>query len=144
MFKPEASPIGPRLTALREATNGAAHVFEGSGGIMLVDSYRRGIVGTMPGADLIRALVPLWQALEAGDEKRVNEISEPLTLVVAMQGALDTFLAVEKHLLVKQGVFRNAVVRGPVSFVMDDETRAEVDRRFDRLMAAVAVEEASR
>ncbi len=56
MFKPEAAPIGPRLTEMLEATGGKASVFEGSGGIALVDSYRRGIVGTMPGADLIDAI----------------------------------------------------------------------------------------
>src|SRR5581483_4157937 len=52
LFKPEATPIGPRLTALRDRTKGQARIFEGTGGISLVDSFRRGIVGTMPGADL--------------------------------------------------------------------------------------------
>ena len=51
-FKPEATPIGPRLSALRDATAGKARVFEGTGGMALVDSFRRGIVGTIPGADL--------------------------------------------------------------------------------------------
>src|SRR4051812_27625997 len=68
MFKPEATPIGPRLSALRDATGGRAAVFEGTGGIALIDSYRRGVVGTMPGADLIRPLVALWKALVAGDD----------------------------------------------------------------------------
>lgn len=137
LFKPEADPIGPRLTALRAATDGQACVFEGSAGLMLVDSYRRGITGTMPGADLIEAVVALWRALEAGDWARAYAISDPLTSLVTLQGSMDTFLAVEKHLLVRQGVFENEVIRGPVAYVMDDETRAEVDRRFDRLCEAL-------
>ncbi|MFW6060833.1 MAG: dihydrodipicolinate synthase family protein [Phycisphaeraceae bacterium] len=137
MFKPEAEPIGPRLTALREATQGEARVFEGSAGIALMDTYRRGVTGTMPGADVIQALIALWRALESGDERRAYDISDRLTSLVTLQGSLDTFLAVEKHLLVRQGIFRNTIVRGPVGFVMDDETRAEVDRRYDRLMEAV-------
>ena len=68
MFKPEAVPIGPRLSELHAATGGRARVFEGTGGIALVDSFRRGIVGTMPGADLIDAIVALWRALTRGDE----------------------------------------------------------------------------
>ena len=36
-FKPEAVPIGPRLSALRDETGGQARVFEGTGGIALVD-----------------------------------------------------------------------------------------------------------
>src|SRR5262245_44107203 len=38
VFKPEAAPIGPNLSALRDATGGKARIFEGSGGILLVDS----------------------------------------------------------------------------------------------------------
>src|SRR5690606_24547476 len=72
LFKPEATPIGPRLTALLDATGGKARVFEGTGGIALVESYHRGIVGTMPGADLIRAIVALWRALESGDKAAID------------------------------------------------------------------------
>src|SRR5205814_8890060 len=70
LFKPEATPIGPRLSELRDATNGRAKVFEETGGIALVDSYRRVIVGTMPGADLVRAIVALWRALEGKVQRR--------------------------------------------------------------------------
>ncbi|MFA9480032.1 dihydrodipicolinate synthase family protein [Phycisphaerales bacterium AB-hyl4] len=137
MFKPEATPIGPRLSALREATAGQADIFEGTGGIALVDSYRRGIVGTMPGGDLVWALAALWQALEAGDDQRTYRISLPLSSLVAIQTSLDSFLAVEKYLLQKQGVFPNTVVRGPRGYQLDEETRQEVDRLFDLLTASV-------
>jgi 2-keto-3-deoxy-L-arabinonate dehydratase len=133
LFKPEAAPIGPRLSALREATSGRAKIFEGTGGIALVDSYRRGIVGTMPGADLIKSLAALWRALEAGDERRVYELSMPISALIAIQNSLDAFLAVEKYLLVKQGIFRNVIIRGPVGYQLDGETRLEVDRLFDQL-----------
>jgi 4-hydroxy-tetrahydrodipicolinate synthase len=91
----------------------------------------------MPGADLIRAIVALWRALRNGDDAKVYHISTPLGALVSMQNSLDAFLAIEKYLLVKQGVFRNTLVRGPVGYVMDGETRAEVDRLFDLLMAAI-------
>lgn len=138
LFKPEASPIGPRLSALRDATGGEARIFEGSGGIALLDSHQRGICGTMPGADLITAIVPLWRALEEGDLATAAQIHEPLCALVSLQSGLDGFLAVEKHLLCRQGVFRNEIVRGPRAFVLDEETRREVDRLFDRLMEILA------
>ena len=122
---------------LRDATNGQAAVFEGSGGIALVDSFRRGIVGTMPGADLIDTLVALWRALQAGDDRRAYELSLPLSALVALQTGLDGFLAVEKYLLHKQGIFPNTLIRGPVAFRLDEETRREVDRLFAKLSAVV-------
>lgn len=135
-FKPEANPIGPRLSQLRDATQNQAVVFEGTGGIALVDSYQRGIAGTIPGADLIRAIVPIWQSLEQGDLDRASRIHGPLSALVSLQTSLDAFLAIEKHLLVRQGVLENTIVRGPCSFLLDDETRREVDRLFDLMIAA--------
>jgi 4-hydroxy-tetrahydrodipicolinate synthase len=137
MFKPEAAPIGPRLTELRDATNGEAKVFEGTGGVALVDSFRRGIVGTMPGADLIRGIVALWKALVARDERRVAGLDNVISKIVALQNSLDAFLAVEKYLLVKQGVFRSTLVRGPVGYHMDDATTQQVERLFDEMIAVV-------
>lgn len=136
-FKPEAVPIGPRLSDLHAATGGRARVFEGTGGIALVDSYRRGITGTMPGADLIDGIVALWHALKTGDEQAANQVWLPLAALVSLQHSLDAFLAIEKHLLVKQGVLRNTIVRGPVGYTLDPVTRDEVNRLFGMLMAAV-------
>lgn len=133
-FKPEATPIGPRLSELRDATGGKAKIFEGTGGIALVDSYQRGIAGTIPGADLIRGIVPLWKALKDGDMEKASRIHGPLSSLVSLQTSLDGFLAVEKHLLMKQGVFQNEIVRGPRGFALDAETRNEVDRLFDLML----------
>jgi 4-hydroxy-tetrahydrodipicolinate synthase len=140
LFKPEAEPIVPRLTELRDATNGRARVFEGSGGIALKDSYRCGIIGTMPGADLIDGIVALWRALEAGNEKRAAELSETISAIIALQSGLDGFLAVEKRLLVHQGVFKNTIVRGPVGFELDENTWREVLRLYDALQEALQQE----
>jgi dihydrodipicolinate synthase/N-acetylneuraminate lyase len=137
LYKPEAVPLGPNITAILEATGGRARVLEGSGGIALVESHRRGVVGTMPGADLIDPLVALWRALEAGDEAAVNRISPPLSALVSLQTGLDGFLAVEKYLLVKQGIFSNTIVRGPVGYLLDEHTRREVDRLWELLLAVV-------
>jgi 4-hydroxy-tetrahydrodipicolinate synthase len=102
-----------------------------------VDSFKRGVVGTMPGADLIRGLVPLWHALQAGAAEKADRIHGPLAALVSMQTSLDAFLAVEKHLLVRQGIFKNTLVRGPVGYRLDEETKREVERLFDRMLDAV-------
>ncbi|MFV0337264.1 MAG: dihydrodipicolinate synthase family protein [Chthoniobacterales bacterium] len=135
-FKPEAQPIGLNLTALHKATDEQARIFEGTGGMALVESHRRGILGTMPGADLPWALVKLWNALERGDEKRVNAIHPPLCTLISLMVNLDAFLAVEKLLLVDQGIFTSARVRGPVAYELDDVIVSEVRRLFNLLQNA--------
>jgi 4-hydroxy-tetrahydrodipicolinate synthase len=88
----------------------------------------------MPGADLIRVIVPLWQALERGDMNTAQAIHRPLAKLIDLQKTLDAYLAVEKHLLVRQGIFQNTIVRGPLGWRMADNVRATVDRLFDELM----------
>jgi 4-hydroxy-tetrahydrodipicolinate synthase len=137
MFKPEAQPLGPRLSALLEITGGQARVFEGSGGVALLESFRRGIVGTMPGADLIWAISAVWRALTAGDFARAYEVTSALSPLLASLSSLDSYVAVEKYLLVKQGIIDHEYRRQPTDFDFDDIARAETDQLFDRL-AAVA------
>jgi 4-hydroxy-tetrahydrodipicolinate synthase len=142
LFKPEASPIGPNLSALRDATGGRARIFEGSGGILLVDSYRRGIAGTMPGVDLLDGVVALWKCLARGDEANAYRLYFPISAIVALQlqAGLDGFLAIEKHLLVKRGLFANARRRRPYAWELDAETAAEVDRLFTIMQDALRAE----
>lgn len=137
MFKPEAPPIGPRLSKLIKQTNGQARVFEGTGGLHLIDSFRRGVVGTMPAGDLVWALSALWKALCHGDYPRAYRIAGPLALMVSLQTTLDSFVAIEKHLLVRQGVFPTSAMRGPVGDGLDDHTREEIERLMDLLRQAV-------
>ena len=139
LFKPEANPIGPNLSALRDATCGAARIFEGSGGIALVDSYRRGIAGTMPGMEFLPAIVALWNALERGNEETIYRLYFPVCALVALQlqAGLDGFLAVEKYVLHKKGLFATDLRRRPYAWDIDSETRAELDRLLARLDEAI-------
>jgi 4-hydroxy-tetrahydrodipicolinate synthase len=137
LFKPEAAPIGPNLSALRDATGGQAKVFEGSGGICLVDSYRRGITGTMPGMEFLPGIVGLWRALEQQDEARIYALYFPICALVALQlqAGLDGFLATEKYIMHKLGVFATDRRRRPYTWDMDEETRLEIDRLMELLRA---------
>ncbi len=139
-FKPEASPLGPNLSRLRDATEGKARIFEGSGGVHLVDCFRRGIVGTMPGTDLLDGIIALWNALQAKDESRIYALSLPISALVQLQiqGGLDGFLSIEKYLLKKRGIFVNTLQLPPCGWKPDPESLAEVDRLFSLLQQVIA------
>lgn len=137
-FKPEAPPIGPRVTQLRERTGNSARIFEGTGGLYLIDSFRRGAVGTMPAGDLVWALVPLWRALVSGNFDHAYRISGPLAQIISLQTSLDSFVAIEKRNLVREGIFPTATMRQPTGEVIDDQMVEEVDRLVDLLRQAVA------
>jgi 2-keto-3-deoxy-L-arabinonate dehydratase len=138
-FKPEASPVGPNLSALRDASGGRARILDGSGGMLLVDAHRRGIAGTMPGTDLLDGVVLLWKALEAGDQAAVDRLAAPICAIVALQlqAGLDGFLAIEKYILQKRGLFSSDRRRRPFGWRLDDETRELVDHLLKQLIAVV-------
>ena len=139
LFKPEATPLGPCISALRDLTDGKARIFEGSGGVLLIDSYRRGVAGTIPGVEILDGLVALWNALEAGDWDRAYAVYLPICAIATlqMQGGLDGYIVTERYLLHRQGLFPNQVHRGPLAYQLDEETRREIDVLYDRLQAVL-------
>lgn len=139
LFKPEASPIGPNLSALRDATAGEARIYEGSGGVCLVDSFRRGIAGTMPGMEFLRGIVALWKALQRKEDAAIYRLYFPICALVSLQlqAGLDGFLAVEKYVLHKQGLFTTDHRRLPNAWSLDLETRNELDRLLSQLDEAI-------
>jgi len=138
-FKPEAVPLGPRVSELIEASGGRARVFEGSGGLALVESVRRGAVGSMPGPDVAWAIVEMWRALQADDLERADEVGAGVAALLSHVSTLDTYIAVEKRLLVEQGVFSSARQLGPGLRELDPVTREEVVRLMHRLQRIVGV-----
>lgn len=136
MFKPEAPPRGACISALREGTQGKARIFDGIGGVSLVEHHRRGIAGVMAGSDLPWVTVALWRALKTGDDPRAWRIHGPLAALMSMMHNLDAFITIGKFLLMKQGIFKNKLVRPPVGYVLDAETEHEVLRIFELLKKA--------
>jgi 4-hydroxy-tetrahydrodipicolinate synthase len=139
LFKPEANPIGPNLSALRDGTGGRARIFEGSGGIALVDSFRRGIAGTMPGMEFLPGIVALWSALQRRDEEATYRLFFPICALVSLQlqAGLDGFLAIEKYILHRNGLFTTDRRRRPYKWELDEETRQEVERLLSLLEQAL-------
>jgi len=136
-FKPEAKPVKERLEQLNKISNNRARVFEGQGGIDLLDTHPLGVKGTMPGAEVPWAIVGLWNALENKDLTTALAIHTPLAKLISYQTTLDAYVAVEKYLLVKQGVFINTNQRGPVGFKLDQEKKNKIDLAYNELAAAI-------
>jgi len=136
-FKPEAEPLGPNVSRIIEATQGRARVFEGSGGLALVESYARGVVGTMPGPDLVWAIVRLWHALQNAEAALADAIGAGIASILAHVSSLDSYIAVEKHMLVEQGVLTSTRQLGPVDYHLDSTTVAELARLVGSLRRTV-------
>lgn len=136
-FKPEAKPVKERMRQLQEVANGKAKVFEGQSGIDLLDTFPLGLVGTMPGSEISWAIVALWNALKVDNWDFARRIHLGILALMEYQPTLDAYVAVEKYLLVKQGIFTTTCQRGPVGMHLSASDKLEIDRCFDALKATV-------
>ena len=77
----------------------------------------------------------LWNALKQDDHATAYRIYFPICAMIALQlqAGLDGFVAIEKYILVKRGLFASDRRRDPNSWNLDAETQAEVDRLLQML-----------
>lgn len=137
-FKPEAAPTAPKVSLLRDATNGEAEIFEGDGGMMLVDTYGRGLKGIIPATEISEITIALWDSLQANDKNKAREISNPLSyLMCHMMSSIDTYLHLSKYLLHKRGIMNNTLIRGPLDAIVDKETYTEVELIYNDLFQKI-------
>ena len=95
-----------------------------------METYPVGLAGTMPGGEIPWALVKLWDSLEVNDLEKARKIHSVIAELVGYQKTIDGYVAVEKYLLVKQGIFTSTRQRGPVNTILSDEVKKEIDKVF--------------
>ena len=88
----------------------------------------------MPGSEIPWAIIKLWSALENQDNEKARQIHAAISKLIAFQSTIDSYIAVEKYLLVKQGIFSSVRQRGPVSEILSLETKNKIDKVFDQLI----------
>jgi dihydrodipicolinate synthase/N-acetylneuraminate lyase len=138
MFKPEAAPTPPRVSQLREATNGKACIFEGDGGMMLLDCYKRGITGTIPATEIAEVMVVFWRLLHNGEEDSARKIGHTIAyLMCHMMNSIDCYASIAKHLLKRRGLIKNTHVRPPLDYSVDPESLSEAVKTYDYLQQLI-------
>jgi 4-hydroxy-tetrahydrodipicolinate synthase len=129
LFKPESSPLPPRHTELQAATDQRARIFEGDGGMMMIDSWFRGLHGAIPATDCVKYVVTLWRALAAGNMAQAEMVAYPLSYMMCqMMNSVDCYQHLSKHILHRKGLISSPRVREPVDHVPDAATYKEIDR----------------
>lgn len=121
-IKLEASPTGPAISALRKATEGRYEVIVGDGGECMYEALKRGACAVMPGAALIRPYRMIFDAFEKGDDAEAFDLfNRYLPHIHLMQRDIESFVAMEKVILMKRGILKNCVCRKPNNYP-DEQT----------------------
>lgn len=133
--KVEAPPTAPKVTqVLKQAANGFT-VFGGLNGQFFLEELERGARGTMPGSDMTRNYVKIWDHFRKGDKAAAwDEFTRTLPL---MRFELQPGMGVSamKHNLVAAGVIQSARVRHPTR-ALDADSLRELEWLRERLACA--------
>ena len=113
-LKLEEPMMGPKVRAIRAATRDRIGIFEGWGGMYLLELIPYGICGVMPGLAMSDLFVRVFNLASCGDVDGALSIYRSMfpQIVYGMQ-SMELFHHVEKRLLQARGLLSSSVVREP-------------------------------
>lgn len=134
-IKVETLPVPTKVASMVEAAGNKLTVFGGAGGGYFIEEMRRGSLGTMPFCSQPAAFVAVWDAFRRGDQREARRLFDATIMSPLRLGAQggDIFYFLHKQLLVRLGVIRTAVVRGPTTPI-DAITAREIEELIAELV----------
>jgi dihydrodipicolinate synthase/N-acetylneuraminate lyase len=115
---PEPRQVSRTLKVAGEACKG---VLGGKGGIYLLDEYRRGSCGNMPGCHTTDAIAAIWENLEAGDEAQARRLFYQILPLMNYERLYG--IAVYKWILQRRGLIESTRCRAPAAVLDADDLR---------------------
>lgn len=106
--------MGAKVRAIRTATHNQVSVFEGWGGMYLLELMPEGIAGAMPGLSMCDLFVRVFLLASAGDLEKAFELYRFMLpqIVFSLQN-MELFHHCEKLLLHARGLLPSVTVREP-------------------------------
>jgi 4-hydroxy-tetrahydrodipicolinate synthase len=128
-----ASPAHKIELIVEQLDGKAGLIIGGAGGLDYLHELERGASGTMPGPAHPELFAAIGRLHEKRDIRPAYELfARALPLMALCQRDMDTFLFVQKHVLVRRGVLANANLGRPHRD-LDAGLPAEVDELIDEL-----------
>ena len=137
LVKVEAPPTAPKTSALHAATGDSLTLFGGLNCQFFIEEYQRGARGQMPGSDLTRELVAIWNALESSNLTAAWDEFERVLPLLRFELQPGLGVSAMKHNLVAEGIIASARVRHPTAS-LDATSLAELRFLRERIRAGVA------
>lgn len=133
-FKIECKPPGAYISKLRGMLDGDRKIFVGNAGFQMIEGFRRGASGVMPGPSMVDIYAKIWRQLENGEDAQV--LHDKLNSVLNhIRQNVEMIIHYEKEILKRRGLVGCAYCRHP-GYVAD----AVSDQLFEELFAMIKQE----
>lgn len=122
-----------RLIDIRERVQGRVRIFEGWGGLYMLEGITAGIDAVMPGAAIADLLHSVFTAADSGDQLRAHDLfGSLLPFINFTLQDFEYFLQIEKRTLVRRGLINSATVRS-LTNTPSPTVLAHVDHLIDQI-----------
>jgi 4-hydroxy-tetrahydrodipicolinate synthase len=136
-LKLEEPLCAPKFEAIIQATEGQVHVFEGWGGLYVLELVPVGISGIMPGLAVADILQQIFTLRKSGDnEKAFNLFEKVMPQIFFSLQNMELFHYAEKELLMARGVLKNSISR-KASYEPDASSMAYIRELNERILKVV-------
>ena len=135
-FKIECRPPGTYVSRLRSLLPPQCGILVGNAGFQMIEGFRRGAIGVMPGPSMPDLYRRIWDALLAGEDDEAQRLHDSLNaLLNHIRQNVEMIIHYEKHILQRRGLIECAHCRPP-GFHPD----AVYDHLFEELFRNLAME----
>lgn len=103
-------------------------ILTGYAGLEMVDLYKIGVAGVMPGCSFVEVYAAMYKAFVEGDVTTAQQIYDKLEKYLkSWMQSPESLLAIEKEILVRRGLLRSAYCRRP-RYHLTDGNAKEIDQ----------------
>ncbi|NND32210.1 MAG: dihydrodipicolinate synthase family protein [Saprospiraceae bacterium] len=123
-----------KFSAIIKATNGEVGLFEGWGGLYMLELIPVGITGVMPGLAVADILQKVFYLRQYGDHDKAFDLFEKVMpqIFFSLQN-MELFHYAEKELLVARGILTNSISR-KAAYIPDASTIAYIKELNSRIL----------
>lgn len=113
-YKIECKPPGAYISRLLELLDGSGEVFIGNAGFQMIEGFRRGAAGVMPGPSMFDVYRRIYDAIQAGDLPGAMAVHEKLNAMLNhIRQDVEMIICYEKKILMRRGLIPTDVCRAP-------------------------------
>lgn len=139
-LKLEEPLCAPKFSDIIRTTGGKVGLFEGWGGLYMLELIPIGIVGVMPGLAVSDLLQKVFTLRKNGETDKAFDLFEKVMpqIFFSLQN-MELFHYAEKELLIARGILKNSVAR-QAAYIPDPSSRhyiAELNKRIVDLVATL-------
>lgn len=113
-YKIECKPPGNYISKLLDLLDGRGKVFVGNAGFQMIEGFKRGAVGVMPGPSMFDVYRKIYDALQANDLTTALTIHEKLNAILNhIRQDVEMIIHFEKKILKRRGFIVSDYCRHP-------------------------------